>query len=83
VLRERVCLIWCGLLPTNAEVGGCVLFCGPGVFFTTQSCGMLSAWDLVYKHSEPTLQVGSSHQADDLNFETLRPSRPSGCVPAL
>lgn len=34
-----------------------------GVFFTTHTSGMLSAWDLVYKHSEPTLQVSSRHQA--------------------
>lgn len=37
--------------------------CVAGVFFTTQSCGMLSAWDLVYKHSEPTLQVRSEGAA--------------------
>jgi hypothetical protein len=30
-----------------------------GVFFTAHNSGKLSAWDLVYKHSEPTLQVSS------------------------
>jgi hypothetical protein len=32
------------------------------VFFTAQACGTLSAWDLVYKHSEPTLEVQVSDQ---------------------
>lgn len=41
-----------------------------GVFFTTHTSGMLSAWDLVYKHSEPTLQVSSWRQAPAL-FKSL------------
>jgi dynein intermediate chain 2 len=32
----------------------------PGVFFTSQSDGSLSCWDLFYKHNEPTLRVGST-----------------------
>jgi dynein intermediate chain 2 len=34
----------------------------PGVFFTSQSDGSLSCWDLFYKH-EPTLRVRSTASA--------------------
>jgi dynein intermediate chain 2, axonemal len=32
----------------------------PGVFFTTKMDGTLDVWDLFYKHTDPTLQVGNS-----------------------
>lgn len=38
----------------------------PGVFFTSQSDGCLSCWDLFYKHNEPSLQVRTKLDGQDL-----------------
>ncbi|WIA16722.1 hypothetical protein OEZ85_013376 [Tetradesmus obliquus] len=35
----------------------------PGLFFTSQSDGSLSCWDLFYKHNEPTLRVQVSDRS--------------------
>lgn len=69
---EPVCLVLIGARSCTRKpaLTGCTHVCvhkmvrllPAGVFFTTQSSGTLSAWDLVYKHCEPTLQVQVSDQ---------------------